>query len=302
MTGKELLMALLGAGAVGGAAGVAANVAMPAKETARGPDATVELTRRLEAAEKELASAREALEASRLAQMSLEERFTKSEIAAAHRASASRPAADAAKPRVGRFRMSGSESGAFDLEKHEVESLDEIALGGRLLDEEDLGGQIAVELGSALEGIEGLGAERGAELRAGLESLRNGFALRRLPEAERWEKARTDLGLSWNQVEELKQAVAERDKAIQDAMTTETKTSHDGGKITIKRPDAAKRAHAEAAYHDRVNAALDDETRRNWQSKGYDHAFGSGPVGGSMAIAIDMRSETQGETPKDAAK
>src|SRR5437762_10133739 len=68
------------------------------------------------------------------------------------------------------------------------------------LDGEEFGGQLATELGKALEGVN-LG--EGLPMAEGLDQLKASLALRKLPEDQRWQKAKDDLGLSWNQVEDL---------------------------------------------------------------------------------------------------
>ena len=101
----------------------------------------------------------------------------------------------------------------------------------------------------------------------------------------------------------MKKAITDRDTAMKDAMTKETKTGPNGGTLTIQRPDPAKSAHAAAAYHDRVNATLSEPQKKDWNSKGYDNAFGSAPFGGgSVMMAIDINKESSGDAPKDAPK
>jgi hypothetical protein len=113
--------------------------------------------------------------------------------------------------------------------------------------------------------------------------------LRQLPEEERWQKAKDDLALSWNQVEDLKRAIEERDKLTTESMQVEQKTGPDGSsQITIQRPDVAKMAKAQGDYHEKVGRVLNDEQKKNWRSKGYDQAFGKSPF--SSAIAISVQS------------
>jgi hypothetical protein len=135
-----------------------------------------------------------------------------------------------------------------------------------------------------------------------LGSFGAGMELRKLPETERWQKAKDDLGLTWNQVEDLKKAVADRDAAIKDSANVEKKTGPNGGTITISRSDPAKVAHAQADYHDRVNQTLNDEQKKNWQAKGYDHAFGKGGLGGAMVMTVSSTIDKSGDAPKDGNK
>lgn len=293
MTGKEIALTLVGAALVGGAAGFAASVAPSQKESAT--PLAPEVAARLEAADTELAKSRAALAEASKSIAELSERVTAAELRAAKHA-----AEVAAQPRKVPVTR-GVRMGGHAASSGEAPAEGEVMFGGALegIDLGD-GGQIALDLGSALEGSLG-----DASVPAEFTALRAGLGLRKLPEADRWTKAKDDLGLTWNQVEDLKKAVADRDAAVKDAMTKETKTGPNGGTITIQRPDSGKLAHAEANYHDKLNATLDEGQRKNWRDKGYDHAFGSSPFGGAGAnvvMAIDVRSEKDGEKPKDAQK
>ena len=292
MTGKELVLAFAGAGIVGGGAGIAANVAMaPKAEAPAAPSA--ELLDRIESLETQLAQAKKSAEESRRTLLEVQDRVTKAEI------KASQPAAEFAtgtgsspeKPvRIGRHVMK-TDAGVSAAQGG-------IEIGGAELG--DLGEAIAVNLGDELAKLNVDAGELGGQL----ASLQNGFKLRALPEADRWQKAKDELGLTWNQVEDLKKAVTDRDAAMKDAMTKETKAGPNGGTITIQRPDPGKAAHAEAAYHDRVNATLNEQQKKDWGSKGYDHAFGSSPLsGGSMTMAISVGGDPKtDDAPKDAQK
>ena len=296
MTGKELVLAFVGAGLVGGGAGVGASLAVAPRQEAAAVAPTAEILDRLKAMEGQLAQARTAAEESRRTMLAMQDRVAKAELAASRQPAVGDAAvpAGAKTVRIGRHR-STADAGTADAGQQ---------VGGIVLDDAalaDLGGQIAVNLGDELGKMD---VEMG-DLGEQLASLQNGFKLRALPEADRWQKAKDELGLTWNQVEDLKKAVTDRDTAMKDAMTKETKTGPNGGTITIQRPDAGKMAHAEAAYHDRVNATLSEQQKKDWGAKGYDHAFGSGPVGGGslvIATSIDTQKTQQGEAPKDAAK
>jgi hypothetical protein len=284
-------LVLVGSLLAGGAAGVAANVAMAPKETpVAATQVPPEVLAQLKSSTEELAKTRAALEESKQRVTALEERVTVGEMKAAKAASAT-PAANGMRtgraPRTLHFASGGALS---DGDKEALAKGVEIQLDGN-----ELGAQIATALGG-LEGAElnDVGGQ--------LAGFRNGLALRQLPEDQRWEKAKDDLGLTWNQVEDMKKAIADRDAATRDAMTTEKKTGPNGGSITIKRPDPAKMAHADADYHDKVAKTLSEDQRKSWQSKGYDHAFGSGPFGGahgSMVMAIDVATDKAADGAKE---
>ena len=289
MTGKELVLALVGAGIVGGGAGIAATAVTAPKPEVSSAGASAEILDRLKSIEGQLAEAKKTAEESRCAMLEVENRVSKAEIQASQQAAnagSAAPVAETKTFRVGRHGAQGAttEGGTFEI-------------GGEGL--EGLGEAIAINLGEELGKLDGEFADVAGQLGA----LQNGMKLRQLPEADRWQKAKDELGLSWNQVEDLKKAIADRDTAMKDAMTKDTKTGPNGGTITIQRPDPAKSAHAEAAYHDRVNSTLSEQQKKDWNSKGYDNAFGSAPFGrGSVMMAIDINKESTGDAPKDAAK
>src|SRR5262245_17711650 len=217
MTGKELVLAFVGAGLVGGGAGVAASLAMaPKAETSSAPSA--ELLDRLKAIEGRLAEAKTASDESRRTLLEVQDRVTKAEIQAAQGAmdSASGTGAAAAKT------FHGGRHGA-KTEASGSAAQGAVEFGGGELD--GLGEAIALNLGDELGKLD---VEMG-DLGGQLASLQNGFRLRALPEADRWQKAKDELGLTWNQVEDLKKAVTDRDAAMKDAMTKETKAGPNGG-------------------------------------------------------------------------
>lgn len=290
MTGKELALTLVGAAVVGGAAGFAASYAPAPKEQA--PALAPEVDARLKAADEELARTRAALAEAKKSLGELTERVTAAEIKAARQATDA--TADTSVPRTNGRRVRVADAKVPIAHGDAETALGDFQFG-------DAGGAIAVELDKALDGLNGQLGDVAGQIGA----FRAGLDLRKLPEADRWAKAKEDLGLSWNEVEDLKKAVADRDAAMKDAMTKETKTGPNGGTITIQRPDAGKLAHADADYHDKLNATLGAERKKAWQSKGYDHAFGSSPFGGAGAnvvMAIDVQTDKQGEAPKDAPK
>lgn len=296
MTGKELMLAIVASGLVGGAAGAAASLATSTKEA---PPAAAtgenELAERLKSAETQLAEARASLEASKKSVNDLQERVTAAEMKAAKR-DVDAALAAAAPPKPGRVRV--HRSGKPD-EKADV-GTDDVADAIGAIDIDGLSGDVGAEIGKALEGLGDQFGGAGEQIAA----FKAGLALRKLPEDKRWEKAKDDLGLTWNQVEDLKKAVADRDAAMKAATVSEKKTGPNGGSITIMRPDAGKAAHAEADYHDKLNGTLSEDQRKSWTSKGYDHAFGSNAFGGggSMVMTVGVSSETKTEKTGDAPK
>jgi hypothetical protein len=281
MNGKDLAIALAGAALVGGAAGAAASLALAPKAGTAPAAVPPDVLYRLKSAEDALAKTKTALEESRKSVNELSERVAAAEIKSAKQAAGVAPVASGRTTRIGRH------AGPVEVGKGETAEPEQLIEG--------LGDDVKVQMEHVLNGME---MARGAS--EDLADLRSGLELRKLPEADRWQKAKDDLGLTWNQVEDLKKAVADRDTAMKDAVTTEKKTNASGGAVTIKRSDAGKAAHAEADYHDRVNAALDESQRKNWSSKGYDHAFGSSPFGGTgatMVMSIDMSSDKKDAAP-----
>jgi hypothetical protein len=275
MNGKDLALALAVAALVGGAAGAAVSLALVPKAEATSAAVPPDVLYRLKNAEEALAKTKAALEDSRKSVNELSERVAAAEIKSAKPAPGGAPGASARTMRIGRHRDTAADATAAAGPQVEVEGGD---------------GDFAVQLGSAVIG------DSVAAVSGDFGGFQAGMALRKLPEADRWQKAKDDLGLTWNQVEALKKAVADRDAAMKDAMTTDkvNKTDGSGGSFTIQRPDAGKAAHAEADYHDRVDAALTADQKKSWNSKGYDHAFGSNPFGGvgaTMVMSFGASSE-----------
>lgn len=297
MTGRELVLVILGAGLAGGASGVAVNLAMTPKEP---PVAQVppEVAERLKSAEASLEKARSESEASHKRVTELQERVTVAEMKLSEQAIAARNGeatrfdvpGGLKSPRTGLFRAGAGDHAAAG-EPFEI-NLGE--MGVAISD--DLGAEVAKAVGD-------LGAS-GTTMPPELAAFREGLALRKLPEADRWQKAKDDLGISWNTVEDLKRAISERDAAMKEAITTEKRTGPNGGQITIQRPDPAKAAHAQADYHDKVGRALSEDQRKTWQNKGYENAFGSGPFGGTgtVMMAIDVSTDKRDDAGKDAPK
>ncbi len=281
MTGKEMLVVLGGAAVLGAGAGTAAAVlrdgagvvaAAPLPPAGR---MDVALLERLEAMEKRLAEARAALDEARAAIKAVEVRAEE----AATAATAAREAADATASRF--------ESGAHDLEfEDETEARPADAAKKTSLLPQRL--RFHMEPGKAGEQEAALVAL--GDISGRLKGLGEGLRLRMKPEAERWAQAKEDLGLSDGQVADLQAAIADRDRAMADAMVTEKRSvGQDGEEITIKRLDAERAATIQRDHKDRINRGLTAEQQKGWQDKGYDHAFGSshgGGLGGGHAVSI----------------
>src|SRR6185295_13743168 len=121
--------------------------------------------------------------------------------------------------------------------------------------------------GLKLDGLEGMGGKIGDELKKRLGGIGNGLALRMLPEKDRWEKARTELGLQDYQVENLKKAVADRDAAMKDAMQVETTTQNDSSTIRVRHPDPEKLTAANKEYDRKLSETLDQDHKKKWDEK-----------------------------------
>ena len=165
------------------------------------------------------------------------------------------------------------------------------ALGKLAVHLGDLGGDDASILGTTIgedgEPLSGLLQASGQ-----FRGLFNSSALRRLPEAERWEKARDEIGLSNIQEDEIKSALAERDKAIEESMEVERDESGRSTRISVRSMDLEKTRAANQAYRRRVDNTLNDDQRKNWSEKGYDNAFGQGSMGVATVISIGTSIST----------
>jgi hypothetical protein len=134
-----------------------------------------------------------------------------------------------------------------------------------------------------------------AEISEELKGVGSGLRLRMMPEDKRWEQAKTDVGLNDAQVETLKAAVAERDAAMKEAFEVEEETTAGtegrlDSTIRIRRLDPEKAASAQSNYRKRVNETLDENQRKSWREKGYDHAMGRHPGGGNGAVVLRASS------------
>jgi RNA polymerase sigma-70 factor (ECF subfamily) len=108
-----------------------------------------------------------------------------------------------------------------------------------------------------------------AELGAKVKTM----TLRRLPTADRWSKAVEAVGLHDSQVDAMKRAIDERDRAIGAATVTDVRKE---GDEWVKQVDVDEEAVAEAEriYAADVNEVLDDTQRPIWHAEGFGGAFG----------------------------
>jgi hypothetical protein len=298
MTGKELLLVLAGTAVAAGGAGVAAAVVMGGAPD-DGADRTARILDRLDELDRSLDGTRTALDQNREAIDELGDRISSVELQTVgrpgrvdvrHGTAAIAP--DGSAPEEGAFHVSTGESGG-------LEGV-ELPEGARRFFEGQAGQEAMKVAMKKLEGgLAGLGGAIATsdgtmlELSGALKGLAESFELRKLPEEERWEKARTDLGLTQNQIDELQAASDERDEALESAMKIErSETSEGGGHLTVKTLDSAKAKEAQDAYRRRVDNNLNDEQRKGWREKGYDRAFGKSGMGGGNAVIAISTSHT----------
>lgn len=293
MTTKELLLVLGAAGAVGGAAALGATIVRDAAAPATTDPSEVmtKILDRLDRIETTGAQAVELAKGAKEGVADLRERLTAIEIerADAARREAAQDPADA--PRPGRARVPAPGWKSADAAGGWVEraEIDVAAPGRRVL---TLGG----DGGNVFESAEF--ARVAPAVAEEMKGIGNGFRLRALPEEKRWEQAKTDVGISDAQAETLKQAVADRDAAMKEALATEESTSDGGaGTIRIARLDPDKAAAAQSAYRRKVDETLDEGQRAKWREKGYDHAFGRHGGGGSRAVFIQSVVEEHDGAP-----
>lgn len=290
MTGKDLLIVLLAAGAAGAGGGIgAAMVAHPGTP----PEDAAAREAQLARIETALARISTDQEEAKRSVATLQERVTglQMDVGTARREIQQAVAGGApADPAEEDARPGRAARPRFDL-------------AGRIEDLEIKPADVrrtraGVRFGSALTGETLQVAE---QLSRRFEGLGTGLRLRMLPEEKRWEQARTDLGLNDGQVAQLKQAIADRDAALEGSMAVETTGEGTAQQITIKRMDPLKAAAAQQDYDRKVASTLDQAQKCKWDEKGYGHAFGGSPGGGLAVIhAVDVNlaedhSEDAGE-------
>jgi len=292
MTGKELLFVLggatlLGAGAGAGAAALGRAAPVPAAPL---PD-TAGLERRMEALEKSLAVTRRERDELREALAGIQVRVREAEAAAAARPT---PTAGGFTTPTGGMEPIAEGEVAEKLRHALVEALDAKGLAGweALVFAADGHGELG-EL--AVQGLDAAAAE--------IHGLTQGLRLRALPEEERWKKAREELGLSEAQVDEIKSAVADRDRAMEEGFVTETvKNDGKGGSFTLRRLDPEKASSANRDWDDRISRTLTQDQRSKWRSGGYDGAFGKFPVGGGVGTGAVIAIESEDILPARPAE
>ncbi len=289
MTGKELVLLLVGSAAAAGAGGVgAARLINDGPANDAGQSALLarldELGASLEATNGILTESRDEIGALRGRMEAVELRLNGARAAALTTASGRRHVA--APARRGATTLRSGEDGVLDLTtagEGGVPVQLEKALAGlaESLGEHAGGGMI----GTMIEGGGSLRVLNG-ELGGTLAGLRRSFALRRLPEEERWEKAREDVGLNDVQIDEIRSALVERDAAIERAMVVARDESDGNAGISVRRLDFAKTREADQAYRKRVDNTLNDQQKKAWNDGGYDRAFGNSATGTATVISI----------------
>lgn len=281
MTGKDLLLVAIVAGAAG--AGAAVGVGLLAQP--QGPDpAMTELADRLGRIESALARTEEQQKGLKDSVAGVSERVSGLDMAVgeirlaqgAQKQAADESSAEAPRPgRAGRMKRVLTDGSG---ERVVLGTDGGFTIGGT----NELGGAIAEEVAKRMRGA--------AE----------GFRLRMLPEADRWKKAQEDLRLTDAQVEALKRAAADRAASLKDAVAVETdaSTSPGGGtRFTLRRMNPEKVAAAQSEYSRRVAETLDNEQKKSWDEKGWDHAFGGGPESASIVIATSVETTESSEKP-----
>lgn len=305
MTGKELILVLAGCGVAAGAVGV--TTAMVGSQPPA-DDRSAEILERLDDLGSSMEKNRKAAERVERQVEHLADRVTAVERRTATiEQSAPAPvvgglsAGDAAmdsdavrealaRHGVHRLRTTSDGEVVFpapgELAQH-VEKLKAGALEG-------LDGNLAEHLEQALGELGDVEIE-GVPIGGMLGGFRKGLQLRRLPEAERWDKARDEIGLADYQVDSLKQAIADRDAAMKDAMITDTRTTDGGAMLTFSRVDHEKARAARQDYDRRIAETLNDQQRKDWKAGGYDNAFGgAGPMGIGSGMVITSTSTSPG--------
>ncbi len=313
MNGKELLLVLAGTATAAAAGGIGAAAFVTEKPANGGADAAV--LEQLEKLGASLDGTNEIMTASRDEIAGLKNRINA--VESGLRGGRAARGKSTGRPRVDRSRgdssshaanspmwetgtgeevrlFTGSEGLAEGAQIHLREALGKLAV--RL---GDLGGDEGAILGTMIgedgEPLSGLLQASGQ-----LRGLFNSSALRRLPEAERWEKARDEIGLSNIQEDEIKSALAERDKAIEESMEIKRDESDGNTRISVRSMDFEKTRAANQAYRRRVDNTLNDDQRKSWSEKGYDNAFGKGSMGAATVFAIGTSISTSSGTSPDA--
>jgi hypothetical protein len=300
MTGKELVFVLGGAVAFGGAAGAAGSAIAGGAASAppiAAPVADAGVEKRLEALEERL----------RAAMARNDELAASLEAArAALDASASRFALPPGTP--------GMSTGLLVPHVEDGRPLIPIVFDGagegqhaKLLDALLQAKPVDRDAGALEAQFHSMKEEATKAVAEQLRGVAAGLGLRALPEAERWARAKEELGLSDAQVESLKASAAERERAMEAAYVTQTSEEDGkGGSFTIKSLDPELARKADADWTAARDAVLGAEQRKDWTAKGWDHAMGSAGspwrIGAPRAAAmIEIKAETvlpDGDAPK----
>lgn len=297
MTGKELVLVFAGAALLGSAAAAATQLALHDGSPREMVVDTSALEARMEQMERDQSRTAKSLERLAGTVDRVNEQLSLARSEAAERAKTG-PAADAGdadgtfpawtsdgkqRPRV---QLLGGPGGAASLDALSAEQREKVLaslnklpemMGAQALDVTD--GELPEALRNAI------GTMVGADGAMPLEGMLKGMQLRRLPEAERWQKAQDELKLTGSQVEDLKSATQRLDDEMKGAMVEETRTTDGGGTLTIRRTDPEKSGAARKRYQESVDTTLDTEQRKKWRDGGYGNAFGRSG-GGNMAISV----------------
>lgn len=315
MNGKELMLVLGGAIVLGGGAALA-GLSLARSDAPTTPTVdTAAMDARMESIERSQARTAKSLErlsgtVDRLAQQVHQANVnaTKANQAAEKAVAAS---TDGAGPGHGGMRFLGGPESLKDLSPEQraaaeakmaelKERFGGLAAGGmgpgvHVLNGEDLPEGVKDILTGLEDGIlNGSGMNLPEAATSALGGMLKGFELRRLPEAERWQKAREDLNLTSYQEDELKAANTALDADMKDAMVRETRDTKNGGKLTIARTDPTKMLAARKRYDERVDNALDTDQRKKWRENGYSNAFGKSPAGGGISVISSIETVTNG--------
>ncbi len=281
MTGKEVVLVFAGAALIGGIAGVGG--AIVASERVRADVASAaaapDVDARFDKLEADLKKHREELATAQESLADAKERLVDAEGKLA-RAAAEKAEDDA------------TASADADAGKEPGVRLRRRAMSGVFGEQRT----VDLRLGGAMPTFE-LGDLARKEFEEHFAGVREGAKLRQLPEADRWDKAKDDLGLSWNQVEALKSAIAERDALMDESMKVEADAAaRDGASITIRRLDPAKAQEAQTRYDGKVKDTLNEEQRKRWRTGGWQHAFGRSP-GFASTVGVQVLTIDSNDAP-----
>ena len=101
------------------------------------------------------------------------------------------------------------------------------------------------------------------------------------------------------QIDEIKAALEERDKAIDESMVIERDEDDGSSRISIRRMDFAKTREANEAYKSRVDNVLNDQQKESWKKEGYENAFGRGAMGTATVISLGTFKSDESDGASD---